>query len=276
MKKNYCYFNGKIITLDKVKISPYDIGLLRGYGVFDAMCTQNGKPFLLDAHWARLVTFAKEMKMNLPINKKEFEGILQKLLKLNGFFKSTIRTVLTGGENEGVFPPKKRNTFLILVEKFKALPKEYYEKGAGVITLDFARHLPKVKITNYVEAIRNFDLKNKKKALEITYIRNGEVLENSTSNIFIVKNGKLITARDGVLLGTIRNLVIKLVDKKIKVEERAVSEKEFREAEEVFLTGTYKNIVPVVKIDGKKVGDGKIGKTTKILMDEFRKFVEKY
>lgn len=276
MAKKYAYFNGKIITLDKVKINPYDLGFLRGYGVFDVMCTQNGKPFLLDEHWARIVVFAKEMKLCLPVNKKEFSDIITKLLQLNKFSKSTIRTVLTGGESGDAFTPCGKETFLILVEKFQPLPKESFTEGVGVATLNFSRYLPRVKITNYVEAIRNLDLKKKNKALEITYVKDGELLENSMSNIFIFKNNTLITSNGGVLMGTTRNLVVKLAKKKFKVEERKVSEKEFRNASEVFLTGANKDIVPVVRIDNKKVGDGKVGKNTKVLMEEFRKFVKKY
>lgn len=271
-----CYFNGKICNLKDVKISPYDIGMLRGYGVFDVMCTANGKPFLFEEHFARLEKFAKAIKLRLPFSKKEFANILQKLLKINGFKKSTIRTVLTGGESANAYLPGKKPTCYIIIEKFDSLPKEAFDNGVGVVTLEFGRQFPEVKITNYLQAIRNQDLKNRKKALEITYIKNGKVLENSTSNIFIFKKDVLVTAKEGVLKGTTRNLVLKLAKKKFKVEEREVVEKEFRQASEVFLTGANKDVVPVVKIDGKKVGDGKVGKNTKIVMELFREYYEKY
>lgn len=269
-----CYFNGKICELSQIKINPYDIGMLRGYGVFDVMCTANGKPFLFKEHLARIKKFVKEMKLDFPFTDEEFEKILAKLLKLNGHKKSTIRTILTGGVSANAFSPGK-TTCYILVEKFDPLPEELYEKGAGVVTLEFGRHMPHVKITNYVEAIRNQHLK-KNGALEITYIKDGKVLENSTSNILMFKGDTLITAKDGILRGTTRNLVLKLAKKKFKVEEREIYEKELREADEVFLTGANKDIVPVVKIDGKKVGNGKVGKNTKIMMELFRDFYKNY
>jgi len=271
-----CYFNGKICDLKDVRISPYDIGLLRGYGVFDVMCTANGKPFLFDEHFARLKKFAKEIKLELPFSREEFGRILNKLLKANGFKKSTIRTVLTGGPSSNAYVPDGKPTCFILIEKFAPLPKEAYEKGMGVVTLGFGRQFPEIKITNYLEAIRNQDIKNKKGAAEITYIQDGKVLENSTSNIFIFKGDILVTAKDGILRGATRNLVVKLAKKRFKVEEREVSEKEFREAREVFMTGSNKDVVPVVKIDGKKVGDGKVGKNTKAIMELFREYYEKY
>ena len=273
--KMRCYFNGKMCRLEDIKISPYDIGMLRGYGVFDVMCTANGKPFLFPEHFARLKKFAAEMKLQLPFAEKEFGKILEKLLKENKFKKSTIRTVLTGGTSANAFLPGKPTCY-ILIEKFEPLPKECFEKGVGVATMEFGRHLPHVKITNYVEAIKNQHVKNRKGALEITYIKNGKVLENSMSNILMFKGDTLITAKEGILLGTTRNLVVKLAKKKFKVEEREVSEKEFRVADEVFLTGANKDVVPVVKIDGKKVGDGKVGKNTKAIMDLFADYYKNY
>jgi len=278
MNKNQCYWNGKITTVDKIKISPYDIGFLRGYGVFDVMCTQNGQPFLLDAHFQRLQNSAEELGLKFSLPKKEYTAIVAKLLKANGFPKSTIRTVFTGGgsPNGFVYCPG-RETLLILIEKFQSLPKEIYTKGAQVITVAHRRHLPRVKMTNYVMAIKKQNKKSQAQALEIIYVDNGQALEASTSNFFIVKKGKLITTKDGVLLGITRNIVIQLAKKnKIKIAERIISEKELYAADEIFLTATNKDVVPVVKIDGKKVGDGKVGKTTKSVMQLFQDFVKKY
>lgn len=285
--KQFGYFNGKITALDKIKISPYDLGFLRGYGVFDVMCTQNGKPFLLDEHWKRLRNSAKKLNLKIPISADGYKKIISKLLLLNKFKKSSIRAILTGGLSDNGFAYCAEETFVILIEKFQQLPKEIYEKGAGVITVEYERQIPIAKICNYVEAIRNQNRKEKNRALEIIYIKNKKAMEASTSNFFIVKNGKLITAKNGILVGTTRNLVIKLAKKArlagasskragYKVEERDIAERELYSADEVFLTATNKDIVPVVKIDGKKVGDGKVGKNTKVLMEEFKKFVEKY
>lgn len=270
-----CYFDGKICDFEQIKLSPYDIGILRGYGAFDVMCTANGKPFLFDEHFARLKKFAKELHLQLPFSKTEFHDILRKLLKANGFEKSTIRTVLTGGISADAFLPGKPTCY-ILIEKFVALPAECYTQGVGVVTMEFARYLPQVKLTNYMEAIRNQHLKKRKGALEITYVKDGKVLENSMSNIFIFKDNVLITAKEGVLQGTTRNLVLKLAKKKFKVEEREMTEKEFRDADEVFLTGANKDVVPVVKIDGQKIGDGQVGQRTKVIMELFDAYYKNY
>ena len=83
--KNYAYCNGKIKTLDKIKISPYDLGLLRGYGIFDVMCTKNGKPFFLKDHWKRFAGSAKELGLTVSIGTKRYQSVIEKLLKLNNF-----------------------------------------------------------------------------------------------------------------------------------------------------------------------------------------------
>ncbi len=276
--KKYCYFNGKIVALNKVGINPYDIGLLRGYGVFDVMCTENKKPFLLDLHWKRLQNSARELNLKIPIAKNEYKNILQKIIKLNGFSKSTIRTLLTGGPSDNGFNHISGNeTFLILIEKSISSPKEIYSKGAKVITLKYNRQFPLVKTTNYITAIKHQKIKEKNKAIEIIYFQNGNFLEASTSNLFIVKNNKIVTPKENVLLGITRNLVIKLAKQKgIAIEEREISEEGFFAASEVFLTATNKGIVPIVKVDNREIGNGQVGEITKILIKTLNDFNDKY
>jgi len=273
--KRYCYFNGKIKELKNVKISPYDIGILRGYGVFDVMRTVNGKPFLIDKHWKRFENSAKELCLKIPIKRDQYEKVLKKLIKINKFPDSVIRTVLTGGVSADAFSIGKL-TFYILIEKYHVYPKSLYEKGAKVITLDFQRSNPKAKVTNYVEAIRNQSRKLKGKALEILYVNKGHVLEFSTSNVMLFINNVLVTPKDNVLLGTTRNLVLELAKKKYKVEERAVRTEELKKAQEVLLTAGNKQIVPIVQIDNWKVGNGQVGKNTKALMQMLEDYMKNY
>lgn len=273
----YAYFNGKITELKNVKIDPYDLGFLRAYGVFDVMRTQNGKPFLLDEHWKRFQNSAKELNLIIPMDRNKYNAIINKLVKLNNFNESTIRTILAGGVSENGFAYCAQETFIILIEKFQALAPEVFENGAAVITVEHARHIPRAKVCNYVEAIRNQQRKLKKGALEIIYVKNKRALEASTSNFFVVKDGKIITTKDGILLGTIRNLVVRLAKKwGYEVQERDIQEEELYAADEVFLTATNKDIVPVVKVGGKKIGNGKVGKVTQELMKIFAEFAKAY
>ena len=275
---NHCYFNGKITTLDKVKIHPYDIGLLRGYAVFDVMCTQNQKPFYLEEHWQRFKNSARELGIEMKMGNSEYRKIVEELLKRNKYAKSIVRTVLTGGISSNGFAYEPgRETFYIVIEKFIKYPDDFYKKGAVVITLKYDRLYPRAKITNYVGAIKHQKVREKNRAMEIIYTKNDKALEASTSNFFLVKNGKLITTKDGILIGITRNVVIKLAKQnKIKVEERNIGIKELLAADEIFLSATNKDIVPVVKVDVKKVGNGKVGEMTKKMMQLFADFVRKY
>lgn len=276
-KKRQSYFNGKIIASDKIKISPYDLGVLRGYGVFDVMRTQNGKLFLLKDHWKRLQNSARELNLKIPVSKKELQEIIIKLLKLNGFKESIIRTVLTGGTSKDGFTFENKESFYILIERFSPLPRECFTKGVNVITLEYLRDVPEAKIINYIAAIKNQKEKNKRRSLEIIYTSKGKALEASTSNLFIIKNGKLITPKKNILLGITRKLTMKLAKENgFKVFEREIKTGELFSADEMFLTASNKDIVPVVKADGKKIGDGKVGKITKDLMKIFQKFAENY
>jgi branched-chain amino acid aminotransferase len=276
--KNYAYFNGKIIPADKIKISPYDLGIHRGYGAFDLMCTQNGKVFLLDEHWERFEGSVRELGIKIPISKNKFREITKKLIEVNKLKKANVRAVITGGISEDTFccQPGKE-TFFILVTEFITLPKKYFEKGASAITLEHRRDFPRAKLTNYVAAMKKQKHKEKNDALEIIYTNQGCATEASTSNFFIVKNGKLITTKEGILHGITRKVVIELAKKmKLSVAERKIKKQELYSADEIFLSATNKDIVPVVKVDGKKIGNGRPGKITKQVMKAFADFAKKY
>lgn len=277
-KTNKCYFNNRIIPCDKILINPCDIGILRGYAVFDVMRTQNNKPFLMEQHFKRLKNSASKLNLKVPFNKQEYKKIILNLIKLNrsSAEELNIRTVLTGGVSQDAFSISSKPTFFILINKFIPLPKEVYQKGAKAIIINYKRHIPEAKTTNYIEAIRNQKIKNKNNALEIIYFENGKVLEASTSNLFIVKNNKIITPKDSVLQGITRRLAIKLAKKNFKVEEREILTEELKNADEVFLTATNKDIVPIINIDGKKINNGNVGDITKFLMNSLEKFLINY
>lgn len=276
-RKKYCFFNGKVGPISGLKISPYDLGILRGYGVFDVMCARNSKPFLLEEHWKRLQNSAGELGLRIPLGEESYKKMIGKLLELNGFKRSIVRTVLTGGEAKDGFTPDNKETFYVLIEKLDPLPRDVFVNGAKVITLEYLRDIPQAKITNYVAAIKNWKKRDENKALEIVYVKDGEALEASTSNLFIFKNGVLATPKNNILLGITRNLIVNLAkSNNVEVQERKVLLKELYSADEALLTATNKGIVPVVEVDGKKIGGGKVGENTKVLMGEFKKFVDSY
>ena len=271
------YLNGTFIDTGDLTISPYDLGLLRGYAVFDIMRTQNGKPFLFAGHWKRLYNSAKQFGLKLPVTEKEFKAVVENLLHINGFRESMIKTVLTGGPSADGFSPAGKETFFIIAEELKTLPRDIYLRGAKVITLEHPRECPSVKSTNYMTAMRHYRARMKQGAIEILYTCSGKALEGAVSNLFIVKKGRLVTPKEGILLGITRSFVIKLAGKlKLPLEERAIPLKEVLKADEAFMTSSTRNIVPVIMVDRTRIGAGKVGPFTKAIMDAAARFNELY
>jgi len=254
------------------------LGFLRAYSIFDvSRITKSGKIFLLDEHYNRIKYSVKEIGLKFPLSKKEFEEIIYKLMKKNKVKKTVIRTIVSGGIGENGFLPKNKENILILLEKFVSLKKQIFEKGVSVVTFPYNREIPNIKTTNYLKVLINQKNRIKSKAFETLYVNNGRLYEGSTANVFIIKNKKIYTPKEGVLPGTTRNLLIKLLkEENIKVYEENITEKQLFNADEVFLTATNKNILPVTKIDDKLVDLGIVGDITKKLMLIYKNFEDNY
>jgi branched-chain amino acid aminotransferase len=278
-KKRFYFLNKKIVGQEKAKISVRDIGILRGYGIFDFIRTYNGRPFLFEEHLERLFQNIKALEIIPPFNKKELKKIIKKLLAKNGFKESGIRIILTGGktiDDLGVEYSPHSPTFFILVDPFVPLFEEFYQKGVNLVTYPFQREMPEIKTINYFTAIKALNFCKRKKAFDVLYVSDGFIRESTTSNFFFFRENKLITPQNKILKGTTRNLVIKLAKNLFKVEERDCFLKELKYAQEAFLTSTTKEILPVVKVDGQLIGNGRVGQRTKLLMKLFHDFVKKY
>ncbi len=270
LKHRYHYLNGKIIEAKQMVLPINDLAILRGYGVFDFMRTYQGHIFHFNEHFKRFVNSAKQVGLKVELSAKQTEKICYQLIKKNKLKDASIRLILTGGPTTDGFTVTKP-TLVILIESIYTLPAEYYQTGAQIITHEFARTFPQAKTTNYLTALTLAPLKVKRGAIEILYVDNGRVLEATTSNIFVVKADKVFTPKTDVLPGITAQVVKKLL-KQVKfklTEEKNLSVKLLNSADEVFLTATNKEVLPIVNIDGRKVGDGKIGPITKQLMELF-------
>ena len=273
--EKYCYLNGKILETKNAKVSIADIGILRGFGVFDYLRTYNGKPFLFEEHVDRFEKSAILSGLRVPISRTEIKNIIASLLKKNNVKDAGIRMALTGGESDdGLDWNAKTPTFFILIQALHAYDMKMYEKGASLITSEFQRENPGAKTNNYLTRIKLSPKLLKKKAQEVLYIKDGIVLEGATCNIFAFVGNSLITPKDDILLGTRRALVIGLAKKYFKVRERQLTKKELENADEAFITSTTRDIMPVTKIDDKKIGSGQVGDNTKKLMELYQAYIQ--
>ncbi|RJQ34088.1 hypothetical protein C4568_03015 [Candidatus Parcubacteria bacterium] len=279
MIEQFCYLNGKILPVSEAKVGVNDIGLLRGFGIYEAMRTFNRVPFMFADHMTRFHTSTDALKLTIPESDEEIHRIIAQLVDKNipEGKDAVIRFILTGGEAiGGIEYNPKHPTFYILVEELKPLPPEVFEQGCTLLVHEHQRVFPGYKTTNYITAVLLQEERKKAGALEILYTYKGKVLEPATSNLFIVKNGKIATAKDDILAGITRKVSIDLARKEFQVDERDVSVDEMYAADEAFLTSSFKDIVPVVEIDGKKIGAGVPGPVTKRVMQLFHEFTVNY
>jgi branched-chain amino acid aminotransferase len=276
----YIYLNGQIIATTDAHVSPFDVGLLRGFGIYEAMTTFNDKIFMYADHMARFRKSVEFLHMHVPISDSDIEKVIFELIEKNGFNgkRVNIKFILTGGEAIGGidFDPTTP-TFYIFVEEWQAFDQKYYTDGARVITHEFLRQYASYKTTNYITATLLQKEMKASNALEILYTWQGNVLECATSNFFIVQNGVLITAKDNILSGVTRNVTIDIARKAgLEVQEREVTVAEMLNADECFLTSSFKDIIPVVNVGEQTIGDGKVGSTSQKVMSLWQDFVSTY
>jgi branched-chain amino acid aminotransferase len=275
--KKYCYINGKITLEDRASISIKDLGLLRGYSVFDFLRTYNGQPFFLHEHLARLANSAKLVGLKMPVSKLEIGKVINKLLRINKHKEAAIKIIVTGGiSKDGLTYDKNYSTIIIITKEIPPRQDKIYKKGIKLITYDFQRNNAGAKTTDYITMLKLQDQKERFGASEILYTNKGFVLEGATSNVFIFKNNTLITPKNNILAGITKKVVMKLAAKKFKVEERDIKISEIKKATGAFITSTTREILPVVKIDSTKIGSGRVDKNTSWLIQAFKNYTDRF
>lgn len=276
------YMNGKLIPADEAKVSIYDHGLLYGDGVFEGIRSYNGLVFKLKEHMERLFESAHTILLSIPLTREELVRAVLATLKANRLKDAYIRLVVTRGVGDlGLDPRKCKNpTVFIIADKIFLYPEEIYRKGMEIVTVPTPRNLPEalnpqIKSLNYLNNIlAKIEATNAGREEALMLSAHGYVAECTGENIFIVKKKKLMTppAYAGILKGITRGCVMALAQKEhIPVEEEMLTRHDLYNAKECFLTGTAAEIAPIVKIDGRTVGNGKPGPVTLQLMRDFRK-----
>lgn len=271
----HCYLNGEIIPITDAKVSIKDIGLLRGFGIYEAMGTANRKPFMFADHMARYRRTASELHLKIPASEEEILTAINDLLARNvpAGHEATIKFFITGGmARGGIEYDYETPTFYMLVDPLIPFESHYYTEGAVVTIFDHQRQFPQLKTTNYIQAVMLQQARKDAGAIEILYTHESKVLECATSNFMIVKDSKIITAKDNILLGITRKVALDVARPHFAIEERDVSLEELYTADEAFLTSSFKDVMPVVKVGDKVIGDGKVGPITKRVMELFEEF----
>ncbi len=281
------YINGKYYDKENAKVSVFDHGLLYGDGVFEGIRSYNRRVFKLKEHIDRLFESAQSIMLKIPLTKEQLIKATIETIKANKLDNAYIRLIVTRGEGDlGLDPRKcyKGATIIIIADKIALYPEKLYQEGLTIVTVPTVRNLPEalnpqIKSLNYLNNIlAKIEAGNAGCDEAIMLDSLGYVAECTGDNIFVVKNNHLYTPPQcmGTLRGITRDSILEIARKnKIAAHEHVITRHEVYISDECFLTGTAAEIIPVVKVDGRKIGTGKPGKMTSILLKKFRELTAK-
>lgn len=275
MQTPYVFLNGQILPADQAALSPFDIGLLRGYAVFDLLRTVGGKPFLLGEHLRRLHASAGELGLSVPYSDSRIAQTIETLLELNAHPEATVRMVLTGGVSpDGMSFDPATPTFLILTHELHEPPLSLYQTGGALLTHEHRREIPTAKTTNYLTMLKNRPRIQDAGAVDLLYHDGQRVFEAASASVYFVRDGVILAPDRDVLWGTVGSLVLELVRGTHEARLRQISLEEALGADEVFLTSTTRGVVPIVRIDERTIGTGEPGPVTRELVRRYRNLLE--
>lgn len=279
------YLNGKFVDKADAKVSVFDHGFLYGDGAFEGIRSYGGLVFKLQEHTERLYETAHTLMIDIGITPTQMNNAIVDTLKINKLKDAYIRVIVTRGVGDLGLDPKKchgKTSIIIITDTITLYPKEFYSKGMEIITVPTQRNNPEalnpmLKSMNYLNNIMaKIEASNSGYCEAIMMDAQGYVAECTGDNIFIAKKGVLSTPSQGRLQGITRDAAMDIAAKqKIKTLERLITRHEVYTADECFLTGTAAEIIPVVKVDGRVIGNGKPGPITKKIMQQFKVITHK-
>jgi branched-chain amino acid aminotransferase len=273
------YIDGRFVTDDQAFISVKDIVVLRGFGVFDFLITYNRRPFHLETHIRRLENSAGHIGLTLHHRTDEMCDIVTRTIDKNSHHdESNIRIVYSGGISADGVSPEGNGILMVMVTPRRIPPQTWYEDGAKVITVPMERFIPLSKSTNYLSAVFALEEAKKQNAIESLYVdRRNRILEGTTTNFFCFKDDRtLITPEKDILPGVTRGVILDLVKDTFQVELRDIDKGELPQMQEIFISASNKEVVPIVQVDSHIVGDGTPGEKTRRIMKQFRDYTTAY
>ncbi|MEM2911691.1 MAG: branched-chain-amino-acid transaminase [Candidatus Bathyarchaeia archaeon] len=283
-KEPLVYIDGEYYPKSQAKISVFDHGLLYGDGVFEGIRAYKGVVFKLKEHIDRLYNSAKVIMLDIPLTKEEMINAVLETLRKNNMQDAYIRLIVTRGVGDLGLDPRKcrKPTVIVIADNITLYSSEAKEKGIKVMIV-WVRRNPvdtvshEVKSLNYLNSVLGKIEANIAGFDEAVCLdKNGYVSEGVGENLFIIKNGKLVTppSSTGLLVGITREVIIKLAEKLgYTVVERNITPTDLFSAEEAFFTGTAAEITPIAEVNKRIIGDGKPGPVTRSLIDEFKKLL---
>ncbi|MCE7987270.1 MAG: amino acid aminotransferase [Caldilinea sp. CFX5] len=271
------YVNGTFVPADQATLPVNDLSIVRGYGVFDYTRSYHGKPFKLHEHLLRLQRSAQAIDLALPWSLQELTDIVQATFDRNGFPDAGIRIVVTGGLSADFMTPSGPPSLLVMITPIKSSMAQQQAEGVKVTTVVMERVLPTVKSINYLGAVMAVEAAKRQGAVEAVYrTPDGRLTEGTRANLFAFRGKQLITPQEEVLAGITRAVVMEIAEDDFEVVQSELFYAALADYDELFITSSTKEILPVIQVDDQVIGDGKLGPKTQKLLDLFHTYVENY
>lgn len=276
------YVDGEFFEKEKAVVSVFDHGLLYGDGVFEGIRAYNGKVFKLEEHIDRLYDSAKAILLNIHVTKEEMAQIVVDSCFKNGITDGYIRLVVTRGVGDLGLNPYlcKQASIICIAANIQLYPAKYYDEGLKIVTVPQTRNFhealnPRIKSLNYLNNVLAKIEAIQAGVVEAMMLNTqGYVAECTGDNIFLLRKGILYTPNiaSGALEGITRETVIDLAQRRgLEVREEFITRFDVYTADEIFLTGTAAEVIPVVEVDSRTIGDGEVGQLTRDLIADYKK-----
>ena len=280
------WMDGRLVPREQATVSVFDHGLLYGDGIFEGIRVYNRRIFRLEQHLDRLWDSAKAIALEIPMDRAAMVEALRTTIKANEKADGYIRLVVTRGAGDLGLDPTKcpKPTVFIIVTDIQVYPAELYTRGIKVITsatrqISHDAFDPRVKSLNYLKnVLAKIDASRAGAQEAILMNAEGFVGECTADNLFVVKNGALLTPspQDGALEGITRGALLELAgEARIPAREQRLTRYDVYTADECFLSGTGAEVMPIAEVDGRKIGTTTPGRVTKQLLDAFHALVRR-
>lgn len=270
MNNNFVFINDAFFLAGQSTILVKDLSIQRGYGIFDFFKTVDNRPIFLEDHLDRFYHSAAQMHLQAGLARTQLKEILTELMRLNHLPDSGIRITLTGGYSIDGYNLAEQPNLIITQNNF-SINQQAINQGIKLVTYNYQRQLSHIKTLDYLTAIWLQPYIKENAADDVLYHNNGALRECPRANFFLVNtNNEVLTASDGILKGITRKNILALTQTEIPVIEKSITLDDLADAKEAFITSTTRNIMPVITIDGKNIGNGKPGPLTSKLQELLR------
>lgn len=274
----YLFINGEKVARENAHIPIWDLGLLRGLGIFDFFRVWDGVAVFAEDHIERLQFSLQVVGLDTGVTDKQWKNWFDEMITINKADRAGFRVVVTGGFSEdGYTIPADKNIFMMLHHLPENDPAQY-ENGVNLLTSSYQRDIPAAKTTIYIQSMQFQPQLKKAGAFEVLYHWKGEITECSRCNIFFIDKDDVVhTPKNSMLKGITRKQVIAMAaEENIQLNERDIRLEEINSMAGAFLTATTKGVLPVVKVDDKQIGNGLVHPLAKKLQSLYEKRVNAY